>query len=151
VLAGRSAAYLFGIPTAEPWDDRVEVAVPANTRIRTTGLVVHQTPLAPGDVLPLSGLRVTTPLRTCWDLAQWLEPVDAVPLLDQLVRSRPVTTVEIGRYAREREGERGWRRALRAAELIDAGAESLQESRLRVRLVLAGVARPVTQYVIEQR
>jgi very-short-patch-repair endonuclease len=36
------------------------------------------------------------------------------------------------------------------AELVDPGAESVQESRLRVRLVLAGLPRPVTQFVVER-
>ncbi|MFU8873743.1 endonuclease domain-containing protein [Micromonospora sp. SL4-19] len=38
----------------------------------------------------------------------------------------------------------------RVASLADAGAESPQESRLRVRLVLAGLPAPVTQYVLER-
>ncbi|WP_124818888.1 hypothetical protein [Micromonospora ureilytica] len=39
---------------------------------------------------------------------------------------------------------------VRVAELADAAAESIPESRLRVRIVLAGVPTPVTQFVVER-
>jgi very-short-patch-repair endonuclease len=101
-------------------------------------------------VRDLDGVRATTPVRTCWDLAQWLDLVEAVVIIDLLIRRRLVTVADLEAYAFRRKGARGWRRFLRAATLADPGAESPQESRLRVRLVLAGVPAPVTQYVIER-
>jgi very-short-patch-repair endonuclease len=71
------------------------------------------------DIQCRRGLPVTTAARTCWDLAQWLDPVEAVVLVDALVAARLVSLAE-------------------------------QESRLRVRLVLAGLPTPVTQHVITQ-
>jgi very-short-patch-repair endonuclease len=56
--------------------------------------------------------------------------------------------MSLDRLRMERRWERGWRRFDRAAGLADGGAESPQESRLRVRLVLAGLPRPVTQHEI---
>jgi len=111
---------------------------------------VHAADLLDGDVRDLDGVRVTTPVRTCWDLAQWLDLVEAVVVIDLLIRRRLVTAADLEAYATRRGGHRGWRRLLRAATLADPGAESPQESRLRVRLVLAGVPAPVTQYVIER-
>lgn len=114
------------------------------------GLEVHTGDLAPDDVRDLRGVRVTTPARICWDVSQWLDTVEAVVVIDTLVRSRLVTVAALEAFAMARKGTRGWRRVLGAAALADAGAESPQETRLRVRLVLDGVPRPVTQYVIQR-
>jgi very-short-patch-repair endonuclease len=47
------------------------------------------------------------------------------------------------------QSARGHRRFQRAVALADPAAESPQESRLRVRLVRAGLPTPVSQHVIE--
>jgi len=148
-VAGRSAAALYGAGTVTAGDP-VEVVIPRHVRFgRSVGLLAHSADLVDGDTRELDGMRLTTPARTCWDLAQWLDLVEAVVVIDLLVRRRLVTVADLEAYAARRRGVRGWRRLLRAATLADAGAESPQESRLRVRLVLAGLPAPVTQYVIE--
>jgi len=149
-VAGRSAAVLYGAGAVTA-DEPVEVVVPRHLRFaRSGGLLVHSADLSDGDARDVGGVRVTTPARTCWDLAQWLDLVEAVAVIDVLIRRRLVTVADLEVYAARRRGSRGWRRLLRAATLADAGAESPQESRLRVRLVLAGLPAPVTQYVIER-
>ncbi|MFC0532696.1 DUF559 domain-containing protein [Phytohabitans kaempferiae] len=149
-VAGRSAAAIYGASTATT-DEPVQVVVPRGVRFGPFGgLDVHAADLLDGDVRDLAGVRATTPARTCWDLAQWLDLVEAVVIVDLLIRRGLVTVTDLEAYARHRRGHRGWRRLLRAATLADPGAESPQESRLRVRLVLAGVPAPVTQYVIER-
>jgi hypothetical protein len=149
-VAGRSAAALYGAGGATV-DDPVEVVVPRSARFGPFGgLEVHTAALVAGDVRDLGGVRVTTPVRTCWDLAQWLDLVEAVAVIDRLLRRGLVKVADLEAYAARRQGSRGWRRLLRAATLADPGAESPQESRLRVRLVLAGVPAPVTQYVVER-
>jgi hypothetical protein len=131
-IAGRSAAYLYGITTPAP-GPTVDVLVPPDTRIRASGLAVHQTTLADHDMRVLRDIRVTTPVRTCWDLAQWLDPVEAMVLLDQMVRRRLVTIAEMEAYARARVGARGWRRALRAATLVDPGDPARDRARGALR------------------
>jgi very-short-patch-repair endonuclease len=148
VIAGRSAAYLYGARLVGPTDP-VEVLVPPNARIRQrTGLVVHTGPLSGADIQPRAALPLTTPVRTCWDLAQWLDPVEAVVRVDALAATRAVDLARLSEFAQARYGERGWRRAMRVASLADPGAASPPETRLRVRLVLAGIPKPVTQFVI---
>jgi len=151
-IAGRSAVALYRIrPSAAPTDP-VEVVVPPTATLgRGAGLRVHVVDLLDGDVEHRSGLRVTTPTRTCWDLAQWLTPVEAVVLVDALLAARLVAVSDLLDYASGRKGARGWRRAMRVAMLADAGAESPPESRLRVRIVLAGLPVPVTQHVISHQ
>jgi very-short-patch-repair endonuclease len=149
-IAGRSAAALYGAGNVDATDP-VEVLVPRSSRFGPLkGLLVHTGDLSGDDVRDLNGVRVTTAARTCWDLAQWLDVVEAVVLLDILVRQRLITVAELEKYAGQRRGSRGWQRLVTAAALVDAGAESPQESRLRVRLVRAGIPAPVTQYVIER-
>jgi very-short-patch-repair endonuclease len=149
-IAGRSAASLYG--AGSPADtDPVEVVVPRTARFGPViGLRIHSADLTPEEVRERNGIRLTTPLRTCWDLVQWLDVVEAVVLLDLLVRRRLVTVARLAAYARSNAGRRGCRRMSRAAGLVDPAAESPQESRLRVRLVLAGLPRPVVQFVVER-
>ncbi|MGC4808159.1 endonuclease domain-containing protein [Micromonospora sp. DT233] len=150
VIAGRSAAALFGagsVDTADPLD----VLIPAGRRFGpVAGLTVHTVMLGDDDVRQWNGLAVTTPERTCWDLAQWLPVEEAVAVVDCLVRLGLVRPGPLRDRTRGNVGVKGWKRALRVAELADGGAESPQESRLRVRLVLAGLPHPVTQFVIER-
>lgn len=147
-LAGRAAAALHGGTTIAP-GEALDVVVPQDVRFGPmAGLRVHHGRFEAGDLLHLDGLRVTSPLRTCWDLACWLDVVEAVAVIDSLIAHRALAAGQLRDHALSRTGDRGWRRSLRAAELADGGAESPQESRLRVRLVLAGLPRPRTQYVI---
>ncbi|MEU0548844.1 hypothetical protein [Micromonospora sp. NPDC005979] len=147
-IAGRAAAGLYGCArptTSEPLD----VLVPAGTRIGpSVGLRAHQSEADPGDTVDRAGVTVTSPTRTCWDLARWLDVVEAVVIIDAMLARRLTTVPALREYAVNRAGRRGWRSLLRAVDLADAGAESPQESRTRVRLVLAGLPRPETQWVV---
>ncbi|WP_405095337.1 endonuclease domain-containing protein [Micromonospora sp. NBC_01412] len=113
-----------------------------------TGLRVHRGEVDPSDVVDRVGVVVTTPARTCWDLARWLDVVEAVVVIDGLLARRLTDVPALREYALARAGLRGWRSLLRAVDLADPGAESPQESRTRVRLVLAGLPRPRTQWVV---
>ncbi|WP_433530507.1 endonuclease domain-containing protein [Micromonospora sp. CA-263727] len=150
-IAGRSAAALLGcVPAAT--DDPVDVLVPRGARVGpVAGLRVHHGLIDPGDILDRAGTAVTSPERTCWDLALWLDLVEAVVVVDALLSRRLTDVPALRGYAVARAGRRGWRAMLRAVELADAGAESPQESRTRVRLVLAGLPRPRTQWVVSDR
>lgn len=149
-LAGRTAAALYGAIRADP-QEPIEVLVPAGTRLGPTqGVRVHTAEVALGDLVDRNGMPVTSPTRTCWDLARWLDVVEAVVVIDTLLARRVTTREALRDHALSRAGQRGWRLMLRAVDLADAGAESPQESRLRVRLVLAGLPGPVTQHVVQR-
>ena len=150
VIAGRSAAVVHGVGLADAWDPvealvrRHEYAVPHD------GVTVHRGVLATGEECRRRGLSVTNPVRTCWDLARWLDVVEAVVLVDRMLGKGRVTPEQLTTYLRKRqeEGERGWRRFARVVALADGRAASPMESRLRVRLALAGLPPPQVQYVI---
>ncbi|NJC69468.1 hypothetical protein HC031_07000 [Planosporangium thailandense] len=147
-VAGRSAAYLYGAELVTATDP-VEVLVPRTSCVRMARVSTHVAHLDTAETHLLDGIPVTTPLRTCWDLAQWCaDPVERVVWIDALAARGAVALPDLTAYARAGAGRRGWRRLLDAARLADAGAASPQESRLRVRLVLAGIPRPQTQVVI---
>ncbi|MEV4656151.1 hypothetical protein [Micromonospora sp. NPDC049301] len=150
VIAGRSAAALYGAASVADHEP-IDVLVPAGQRFGpVSGLVVHTGAVAETDVVVRAGIPLTTPVRTCWDLAQWLPTEEAVAIVDRLAARRMVVLAQLRGEARARVGSRGWKRAVRVADLADAGAESAQESRLRVRIVLAGLPPPVTQFVVER-
>lgn len=145
-IAGRSAAYLYGVRLLGG-DDPVEVLVPGRLG-PMAGLTIHKGQLVATDLRTVDSIAVTSPHRVCWDLAAWLELVEAIVFVDAMAARRLVTRESLRAYVEQRTGERGYARVRRVVELMEAAAESPQESRLRVRLVLAGLPRPVAQYVV---
>jgi len=143
-IGGHSGAAWHGAPFAAPHDP-VTVLRPVDVRwAGPRGVRVHRTVLGPGDVDVIDGVPVTTALRTAWDVAA-LEPLGtAVAALDAMVRSGAVSTAALTSRLRRGAGEWGVTRARRAFGLVDPRAESAPESRVRVALVLAGLA-PVPQ------
>lgn len=149
-IAGRSAATLLGAGLSGP-DDPVELLVPETSVPRVAGVIAHTAALSKGDTRTVRGVRVTTPVRTCWDLSQWLPLEEAVVIVDRLLKYELITRSELDSFAATRlesVGPRGVRRFRRIIGLCDGRAESPQESRLRVALVQAGLPQPVAQFEI---
>lgn len=150
-LAGRSAACLWGVPHPAA-ELPVEVVVPPGVRFGPVkGIEVHTEPLPEEDVALLGGVRITTLERTAWDLARRLDLVEAVVVLDALGRSGLVDQRALARRAECCFGRKGSRRARIAIGLSDLRSGSPDESRLRVRLVLAGIPAPVVQHEVRDR
>lgn len=150
-VAGPSAALLYGVDFAAAAADDVHVLVPRTARFGPVqGLRIHTGEIAPADLGTRQELRCTRPPRTAWDVAVWLDVVRAVVILDGLLGAGLVKPDELGALWAERSvlGARGAGTARRAFDLSDGRSGSPQESRLRVRLVLAGVPRPVCQYEV---
>lgn len=148
VIAGASAAWLYGVdvlPPAAP----VEVLVPPAARFGPVqGLRVRCEPLPGEDLASLDDLRVTTPQRTGWDLARQRDLEAAVVALDALARTGLVRVADLRARLAAATGRKGSRRAERAIGLMDPRAESPPESRLRIRLVMEGLPVPVPQYEV---
>jgi hypothetical protein len=143
-LGGHSAAALLGADCS-PENAPAEIIAPHGGIKRRRGLIVRQDQLAAGEVCTVAGCRVTTPLRTAWDLGRRLRLDDAVAAVDALAR--------MGRFAPAAllhgpPGARGCRQLRRAVELSNPLAESAMETRLRLVLVLGGLPEPVLQYRI---
>ena len=87
------------------------------------------------------------PLRTALDIARTEPLPEGVVALDVLLARGVVDHPALRSAVRAQPTPRGARRAERAVDLADARAESPQESRLRVALVLAGLE-PVPQFEV---
>jgi hypothetical protein len=149
VIGGASAAYLYGVDHAARPHDDIDVILPWKARIpRLRGLRVHTLDLDPEETAEHAGLRLTTPRRTCWDLAGWAEMTSAVATIDALLHAGLLDADQLAGDLAAHQGQRGSRLAERVFGMVDAAAQSPQESRLRVRLVLAGLPRPVAQFEI---
>jgi hypothetical protein len=84
VLVGASSGQLRGwMPRAHP----ITVAIPHRRRARLDADFVHvvRMPIPPGDRLRLNDLPTTTRLRTATDIAHFLPPPLAKPILDRLL------------------------------------------------------------------
>jgi very-short-patch-repair endonuclease len=148
-IGGHSAAAWHGAPFAGLLDPVTVLRPPEVRWAGPRGVRVHRTDLHPADVDPIDDVPVTTALRTAWDVAA-LEPVGtAVAALDAMVRARSVTRRELAAMAQRGVGRWGVTKVRRAVALVDPRAESAPESRVRVALVLAGLA-PVPQFEVRQ-
>ena len=90
-------------------------------------------------------MRVTTPERTALDIACRYPLGRAVAAVDALARATKLKLADVEMLAERHRGRRGIRRAREALDLVDAGAESPQETRIRLLLIRAGFPRPETQ------
>ncbi len=146
-IAGPSAAYLHGIEHAAGFTDEVHVVAPRGTGLRSqSGLQVHVS-ADPAPPLTPAPAR-TDPTRAAWETAVWLDPLRAVGIIDALLRQGLTTHAALAALARSRRDRSGGRRADWLFGLADQGAQSPPESQLRLRLVLAGLPRPVAQHPV---
>ncbi|MGK5672448.1 hypothetical protein ACSNOB_06345 [Micromonospora sp. URMC 106] len=178
VAAGPSAAYLHGVAHAAAFTDDVHVLLPRTIRVSPQrGLRAHSVgppttpPSAPAPVADLSRDRphasarptddaMTATLRTAgppprtapaaaaWETAVWLEPLRAVGIVDALLGQGLTSRDELAETADRNADRPGGRRARWVFDLADPDAGSPAESQLRVRLVLAGLPRPVARHPV---
>ncbi len=98
-----------------------------------------------GETMTLSELTVTTPERTAFDIGRREPHRIAVARLDALLRATGFKVDDVLAAAERHRGARGLRRLETALELVNPGAQSPQESYLRLLLVDAGLSPPRTQ------
>jgi very-short-patch-repair endonuclease len=143
-LCGHSAAEVLGARCSPP-NARAELIAPRGNVAKRRDLIVRQAALTPVEVCEVDSLRVTTPLRTAYDLGRRLELVAAVGAVDALARLGGFAPTDL-LYGPI--GARGRRRLPEVVALSDPLAESVMETRLRVQLVLGGLPKPVSQFEI---
>lgn len=144
LVACWSAAELLGAACA-PADAPAEVLVEGHVRAHP-GLRVRRGTAVGDEVWTVRGVRVTSPLRTAWDLARREALVDAVVALDALAARGCFAPSALLDRRSARPRVPGCRRLDRVVALADPRAESAMETRLRLLLVLAGLPAPRVQY-----
>ena len=142
VLAGRSAAALHG---AKWVNDDARAQILHRNRRAPSGIDTWSDRFEDDEVQIVRGLPVTTPARTALDLACRLPVDDAVVAIDALARATRLKMADVDVLAQRYRGRRAIRRARVALDLVDSGAESPQETRLRLLYIRAGFPRPETQ------
>jgi len=149
VLGGRSAAVWWHGGTAGPHDP-VTVLVPATSAWRgPEGVRVHRSAVSAADRVVLDdGTRITTVVRTAWDVATSERTADAVACLDAMARHGMLTPVMVRSLVDSAPGRWRGRRAGQALALVDGRAQSPPESWVRVACHLAGLPAPVPQFVV---
>lgn len=152
VLSHGTAAALHGCSVVRTPD--VHVTVPYSSWVRSrSGLVVHHGGVRAEDVTALHGLPVVVLDHAIAEVLCMTKRWRALACLDQALAGCPDGEVRrftdaIGARLADRESSRGIRQGASLLRLGDAGAESPQESRLRLLVIDAGFPIPVTQYKI---
>lgn len=130
-------------------------ALEPDSYTRRQGVCGHRVALRPQDVTTREGLRLSTPARTWLDLASLCSVRELIIMGDQLVRhpyprfegrtAPHATRGELRVLLEESRGVPGRRRCLTALEWIRVGADSVQETLLRLALIRAGLPEPELQ------
>ncbi|TDO07902.1 hypothetical protein EV580_5471 [Mycobacterium sp. BK086] len=141
-IAGLSAAAVHGTKWIS--DDTPVELIHHNAR-PPSGVVTRRSLLHDDEVQLLDGRRVTTPARTGFDIGRRGRLSSGVARLDALARATKLRAEEVAAVAARHPGARGLRQLESALDLIDRGAESPQESYLRLVLIRGGLPRPTTQ------
>ena len=142
VVAGLAAAALHG----SRWIDENE---PVELTWRNThppdGLIVRNERLQDDEITKVAGIPVTTRARTAFDLGRHLEWGEAIARLDALMRVQVFSIEDVLLLAKRHQGVRGLRQLRAALPLVDGGAASPPETRLRLLFIDAGLPKPTTQ------
>jgi hypothetical protein len=142
IVCGLSASALHGAKWVDD-DAPIELALP-NHRA-PTGVITHNYTLFDDEMIKRGGMQLTTVERTAFDLALTGRIGPVVARLDSLAAATHFKDEDVRRLARNHPHVKGSRRLDRVLHLVDAGAESPQETRVRLLLIDNGFPRPVTQ------
>lgn len=149
-VADRCLLWVLGVDVLPPGPPMLEAVVPAEQVVpRRAEMRVRSTllPLSDCALLEPQRLRILRPGRACADLLRRLPLAEAVVVADAVQRERLQTLEQLEVELAAQAGLRGIVQARRVLQLSDPRAESPPESRVRLALVLAGLA-PVPQHVV---
>lgn len=154
VVCDRHAGWLHGAEMAlAPGEHlelrRISVFRPSGKGRLRNGLTDSgERMLSREDVVEIDGLRVTTPLRTAWDLGRVRFTEPSIAGMDTMLRLGVFDRAELLAGVERFRGMR-WVTTLRAiAPLADGRSESPPESVLRLRWIESGLPAPEPQYEV---
>lgn len=148
VVSGNSAAALLGAK----WVDACAPAELICDRKRPPPLIITRSEtLLDGESGTVGGVPVTSPARTTFDLGRRPGLWTAVMRIDALARATGVAVGDVRPLIKAHRGARGMKQLRKVLELVDAGAESPQETRTRLVLIAGGLPSPQTQIVVHDK
>ncbi len=142
IVSGLAASALHGAKWVDA-DVPIELIFP-NHRARA-GIITRNTALPDEEVIIRGNMSLTAIERTAFDLALSGRVGQAVARLDALASATHFKNEGVREVARRHPRYRGIRRLDKVLELVDAGAESPQETRVRLLLLDNEFPRPETQ------
>ncbi|MFN6552785.1 hypothetical protein ACP6C7_10560 [Mycolicibacterium septicum] len=145
VIAGVAASALHG---AAYVDADVPIELIWNNTRPPAGLVVRNETLSEDEIKRVVGLPVTTPARTVFDLGRHFPRDEAVARIDALAWTLRVTVDDVTPLIERYPSVRGIRALKAALPLVDRGADSPRETRLRLQLTDAGMPPDETQIMV---
>jgi very-short-patch-repair endonuclease len=113
------------------------------------GLLVHRTALYPGEIKEVNGLRVTSPVRTAYDLARRGDLVERVVAVDRLANVHRFSPDLLLHFTARYRRARGNDLIPYVLAYADRRACSPMETRLRMLIVQAGLPTPEVQWVVQ--
>ncbi|OMC56962.1 hypothetical protein A5747_06980 [Mycobacterium sp. IS-836] len=146
VVAGLSASALHG---ARWVDDRAPAQLLYEHRRPPAGIHAWSDTIADDETQAIGEMPATTPARTAFDLACRYPVGKAVAATDALARATGLKVADAELIAERYKGHRNIRRARRALTLVDPGAQSPQETWLRLLVIEAGYPPPQTQLPVQ--
>lgn len=150
VVCDRHAGWLHGAGMVLAPNEHLDLApirvfLPPGRRLKNGLADSGERQLRPEDIAEIGGLRVTTPIRTAWDLGRnrWTER--SIASLDQMLRLQVFTKEELVAGVERFRGMR-WVTVLRVmVGYADGRAESPPESILRLRWIEVHLPTPTPQ------
>ena len=126
-------------------DDDVPVELLWRNTHPPAGLIVRNEGYTPDEVTTIAATAVTTAARTIFDLGRHLPRNEAVARIDALLTVGRIPIDDVAPLLERHPRATDIRRLKTVLALVDAGAESPQETRLRLALTDAGMPPDRTQ------
>ena len=148
-LVGHSAAAMLGskyIPADLP--DELAHSRRGGT---PSGITICSRRIRDDELCAVDGIQCTTAARTAYDLGRSVPGDLAIIRIDGLLNATRCPLADVASIAMRYPGARGIRPLHAALGLADGGAESPQETRLRLLLVRSGFPRPQTQIPVRDQ
>lgn len=149
IFNATTAATLLGINSAYSLQRGLHIATDEGSRSRF-GPHVHQHFFAEKDhdqLVMHAGIRITSPLRTVFDCARYLDFTDSLPIIDAALRARLVTLPELLEFCRKLRGYQGRAKAEIAISYGSPLSENGGESAMRAQLIQLGCESPEQQVI----
>jgi hypothetical protein len=145
VVAGVAASALHGAPWVDPAEPIELVGVKSEGQ---DGLIARSERIAADEITRISGLPVTSRVRTAFDLGRHLDRPEALARLDALMWNQRFQITDVLALSERYSRARGVRQLREVLPLVDGGASSPRQSCIRLLLIDAGFPQPETQIAV---